>query len=44
MSEAEVAECFATVSADPGPLNLEQIIPGPRKNEDRDRSTTEERR
>jgi RNA polymerase sigma-70 factor (ECF subfamily) len=38
MSEAEVAECFATVSADAGPLDLNEILPGPRKNEDQDRS------
>jgi len=44
MSEAEVAECFATVSADAGPLDLNEILPGPRKNEHQDRSTTEERR
>ena len=31
MSEAEVAECFATVSADAGPLDLNEILPGPRK-------------
>jgi RNA polymerase sigma-70 factor (ECF subfamily) len=31
MSEAEVAECFATVSADAGPLDLDEIIPGGRK-------------
>lgn len=31
MSEADVAECFATVSADAGPLDLNEIFPGPRK-------------
>jgi RNA polymerase sigma-70 factor, ECF subfamily len=31
MSEAEVAECFATVSADAGPLDLNDILPGTRK-------------
>jgi RNA polymerase sigma-70 factor, ECF subfamily len=31
MSEAEVAECFATVSADAGPLDINEILPGPRK-------------
>jgi len=44
MSEAEVAECFASVSADPGPLDLTEILPGPRKNARPERSTTEERR
>jgi RNA polymerase sigma-70 factor (ECF subfamily) len=39
MSEAEVAECIATVSADAGPLDLEAILPGPRKNAGQDRST-----
>ena len=31
MSAAEVAECLVTVSADAGPLDLNEIIPGPRK-------------
>jgi RNA polymerase sigma-70 factor, ECF subfamily len=30
MSEAEVAECFATVSVDAGPLDLKEILPEPR--------------
>ena len=39
MSEAEVAECIATISADAGPLDLEEFLPGPRKNATPDRST-----
>ena len=31
MSEAEVAECFATVSADAGPLDLNEILPEERR-------------
>jgi len=31
MSEAEVAECFAAVSADAGPLDLNEIIPKERR-------------
>jgi len=31
MSEAEVAECFATVSADAGPLDLKEILPEERR-------------
>jgi RNA polymerase sigma-70 factor, ECF subfamily len=31
MSQAEVAECLATVSADAGPLDLQDILPGSRK-------------
>jgi RNA polymerase sigma-70 factor, ECF subfamily len=32
MSEAEVAECFATVSADAGPLDLNEILPEERRS------------
>ena len=39
ISEAEIAECFATVSADAGPLDLAEILPGPRKNASQERST-----
>jgi RNA polymerase sigma-70 factor (ECF subfamily) len=39
LSDAEIAECFATVSADAGPLDLAEILPGPRKNAVQERST-----
>ena len=39
MSEAEVAECFASVVGDAGPLDLAEILPAPRKNASQDRST-----
>jgi RNA polymerase sigma-70 factor (ECF subfamily) len=39
MTGAEIAECFAAVSADAGPLDLNEILPGPRKNVRQERST-----
>lgn len=39
LSEAGIAECFSTVSADAGPLDLAEILPGPRKNASQGRST-----
>ena len=39
MSEAEIAECFAVVSTDAGPLDLAELLPAPRKKPDDDRST-----
>ena len=40
MSEAEVAECFSSVVADAGPLDLSEMLAGPaRKDPDPDRST-----
>jgi RNA polymerase sigma factor (sigma-70 family) len=39
ISEAETAECFASVSSDSGPLSLAEILPGPRKNASQERST-----
>jgi RNA polymerase sigma-70 factor (ECF subfamily) len=39
MSEAEVAECLASVVNDAGTLDLAEIFPPPRKNAAQDRST-----
>jgi RNA polymerase sigma factor (sigma-70 family) len=39
MSEAEVAECLASVTDDAGTLDLAEILPAPRKDAVQDRST-----
>ena len=39
ISDAEIAECFAAVSEDAGPLDLAEILPGTRKNAGQERST-----
>ena len=39
ISDAEIAECFATVSVDAGPLDLAELLPGTRKNAGQERST-----
>ena len=43
LSEREVEECFASVTSDPGPLDVESLLetPGERKNTVGDRSTSE---
>ena len=39
ISDAEIAECFAAISSDAGPLDLADILPVPRKNAGQERST-----
>ncbi|HVG55533.1 MAG TPA: sigma-70 family RNA polymerase sigma factor [Vicinamibacterales bacterium] len=39
LSEAEVEECFASVAADPGPLNVSNLLEAGRKTSLEDRST-----
>lgn len=39
MSEAEVAECFASIADDPGPLNVSELLGAGRKDSHEDRST-----
>ena len=39
LSEAEVEECFASVAADPGPLNVSDLLEAGRKTSREDRST-----
>jgi hypothetical protein len=39
MTEAEIQECFASLTEDPGPLDLAELFGGDRKNSSEDRST-----